>query len=1144
MEIKNKKKISSYNNEKDVFPIQIKEIKTLYQCNTLKSFNKSKNNKKTKEEGNEHENKLHKSIKPMNKFDNGKNYKKPLSIRYSLNKSNKKSFYENNTPPKKTYYNNDNSMKNIRKVDNKKFTSSVKKEKNILNSNNRLTKSSAFINTTNIEFGNKNEKNNNFIYSASNILIENKEKDKENKGKLNSLLDSMKKKEKNNKRINEESYNIEIINDNKIQQLFRYTKKLPQKNNEISLQIKNDNIKNLKQSQMKQNSNINNNNNFIINGLNQIYKKSFTVYEDKYHNYLNKGNKNNIYPNRLFANKENLINMRIKIPIKDNTNNIKGKNDIIYVNKIKSYKHNDINNNNLSNNNIEGKKKNFDSPKTVYIPKKAPSFRGISQENKHNIKRKNMTPIYYKKSYEEEENINKKRSNDTQNIQNKNEKYFYNYTEKRIKSNKYMNNDNNYTNNKERTTYSRKTSVRKQNYCWQSNNSVDNKEIKKNNSENIQNNIIINKVNEEESIIKDEIFNNEINDISSIKLNSSYDSYNIDFETNYKYKTPNIPNLDNYFINYSNKSENKNNMLYIHKFKNNGGNIDNFNNDNINKGKEYNIKIKKYSDKNYVHNNINNNISKNEYNEIKSNQKKSSVKQNLRYINSDKKFSDKFLGNIDKNKIKNPNCYSTTIFSCLKKINNINENKNNFNKNNINYKSQKNYFNNMNKTEEKSKNKNSKFNRILKNEIISFRIDDLVVLEEKILDVLISLEDDKPAYYSCFDFINYLKNNCEIFHNLNFLIKNQEEFTVIKNGINYIIFSIILLFDFSYKKEFLNQFILLFKEIINFNYQNLIFIYKYLLDNTLLSEIKNIWELKLSQFISSVFNEKYNNTSFENNIDINDKEKINDKGNILIQIKNNINFLYQTMKIIIKNYKNKNSNILFYFLKDIHKKSSLKEIFTFFKNKILHSNGLFGYMSPNIVLKQNSTFKTVSSPFLKTISKKKYTLVLGLEDTLINFQFSSTNNNTISGILKFRPGINHFLTKIKKYFEVIVFSLYPQKIGDYLIDTIEKKEKFFDYRFFIQHSIIYDNEFVKDLKRIGRPLDKIIIVDNLPQNYRLNKKNGINIKSYWEDAPNDVALSELSSILIKIARDGGDVRDGIEKYRDEIIGKVTSKINL
>ena len=109
---------------------------------------------------------------------------------------------------------------------------------------------------------------------------------------------------------------------------------------------------------------------------------------------------------------------------------------------------------------------------------------------------------------------------------------------------------------------------------------------------------------------------------------------------------------------------------------------------------------------------------------------------------------------------------------------------------------------------------------------------------------------------------------------------------------------------------------------------------------------------------------------------------------------------------------------------------------------------------------------------------------------------------------------------------------------------MNEEEKYFDYRFFIQHSIVVENEFVKDLQRIGRQIDKMIIVDNLPQNYKLQKKNGINIKSYWEEDYNDVALGELAQILINIIQNGEDVRNGIEKYRNEIIGKVTSKIDL
>ena len=1035
--------------------------------------------------------------------------------------------------------------------------------------------------------------------NLNNIVVENKKKIKKNQGKLNNLINLIKTKEIDlNRRNKEDCENIEIKNEIMSDKVFRYVKKLPQKHNETSSKIKkekNENIKNLKQLK-KQNSN--DNNNFIINGLNQIYKKSFTIREEKYNNFIlnkednkkKKYNKNNIYPNRLFPdstslkNSESSNNMRCKIPLKDTKSN-KNKKENIYVNKIQTnrnflnkyqnsnnkqnidntannsfkydkntninnlnilnndYKDNNKNPINIKNNKVFKRENKTKSPKNIYIPKKATSFRGISQENYHLTKRKNMSPIYYKKLDSENNKFNKF-------IYNNSEKerlsYFYN-SEKRDINRKFNNyEDINYINNKGRATYSRKHSAKKQNYCWQNNNSYDNK-LESQNEDNYQEIKILNKGNGDGKFFDiNQIFENDIDEISSIKNNSSYDSYTLDYESNLnRFK---FPNADNDY-NYKSKNEKKNNLIYIHKLNNN---INNYNENNDN-----NIKIVNYVTKNQ--NNINN---INRETDFKNNKNKSDKresietksynnKQNLRYINSDKKFSDKYIGHIDQNR-KNPNCYSYTTFSFFKKQNN-NENKYTLNKNNINYKSQKNYFNNLNnqkKKEEKNIIRNNKKNsnilhKILKNQILSFGLDDLAVLDEKFRDILDSLDSNKPAYNNCFDFLNYFKNNCDILHNLKLLIKNKDDFIIIKNGINYILITIIMLFDYSYKQNALSQIILFIKEMINLNYKNLILIYEYLLEYTLLSEIKNVWELKLIQIIYLSKSDQENNTSFDNlisNFEINNNNK---NENILLKIKNNISFIFQTIKIIIKNYKNKNSNILFYFFKEIHKKSSLKDIFYFFKNKILHSNGLFGYLSPQLALKQSyNLINKISAPYIKTISKKKYTLILGLEETLINFKFVPTNNKGISGLLKFRPGVNSFLSEMKKYFELIVFSLYPQKIGEYLINTLEKKEKFFDYRFYVQHATVNENEFVKDLRKIGRPLDRMIIVDNLPQNYKLNKKNGINIKSYWEEDYNDEALKELSIILIKIFQDAGDLRNGIEKYRNEILGRVSSKIDL
>ena len=64
----------------------------------------------------------------------------------------------------------------------------------------------------------------------------------------------------------------------------------------------------------------------------------------------------------------------------------------------------------------------------------------------------------------------------------------------------------------------------------------------------------------------------------------------------------------------------------------------------------------------------------------------------------------------------------------------------------------------------------------------------------------------------------------------------------------------------------------------------------------------------------------------------------------------------------------------------------------------------------------------------------------------------------------------------------------------------------------------------------------------MPQNFSLQKENGIMIKPFWGEDIYDTALFELIPILINIAKDGGDVRKGLIKYKDDIFKKVSSTI--
>ena len=58
----------------------------------------------------------------------------------------------------------------------------------------------------------------------------------------------------------------------------------------------------------------------------------------------------------------------------------------------------------------------------------------------------------------------------------------------------------------------------------------------------------------------------------------------------------------------------------------------------------------------------------------------------------------------------------------------------------------------------------------------------------------------------------------------------------------------------------------------------------------------------------------------------------------------------------------------------------------------------------------------------------------------------------------------------------------------------------------------------------------------------MQKPNGINIKPFYGENQKDKALIDLIPILINIAKDNIDTRNGLIKYRDEIITKITSNL--
>ena len=324
-------------------------------------------------------------------------------------------------------------------------------------------------------------------------------------------------------------------------------------------------------------------------------------------------------------------------------------------------------------------------------------------------------------------------------------------------------------------------------------------------------------------------------------------------------------------------------------------------------------------------------------------------------------------------------------------------------------------------------------------------------------------------------------------------------------------------------------------DIMYLNYSNLIIIYKLIINIVNNVSESNLWTYKFNKLVKN-----YNNSKEKDNSQyiLNNGRKLSN----VEKIEYNVGIIIEKIRILLKYYKTKRNEYLVSIFKKIDEKS-YEEIYNFFIDNILRKyNAKDSDSDLNLdFLKDNENFQTEPAPYIKVINTKLFSVILDLDETLVHFRINTDID--IIGILQIRPGVIPFLEEVGKYYELILFTEATQDYGDLLIDALEKNRIYFEQRFYRQHTVIIDNDFVKDLNRIGRPLDKMIIVDDKSKNYRLQKENGIHIKAFWGKDAYDNVLEELGKILVNIAKEGGDVRIGIEKYKDEILRKVTLNIS-
>jgi Dullard-like phosphatase family protein len=310
------------------------------------------------------------------------------------------------------------------------------------------------------------------------------------------------------------------------------------------------------------------------------------------------------------------------------------------------------------------------------------------------------------------------------------------------------------------------------------------------------------------------------------------------------------------------------------------------------------------------------------------------------------------------------------------------------------------------------------------------------------------------------------------------------DYQIAYDSILFELLSIVLTYKILTEIDLRNSLINNLMELINEIHQSFLIECDYILSKISNTSMSNLWIKKLKNLILSKKNWILNNNHL----------KLLHQRNIIIH-----DIIQHLIGIIPKN-NNIDIDTLSYFNNNISN-LHLIELSDYFSSEITKENLKISKAFTHIIKKNNYVNRisnknnNIVTPYLplKSYKDQKYTLVLDLDETLISFRIGIHGR----GIIKLRPGLFDFLNKIKNKYELVVFTAGTKEYADPIIDIIEKKEKYFIKRLYRQHTIYRDNIYIKDLSKLGRDLSKIIIMDNMPQNFCLQKENGILISNYF-----------------------------------------------
>ena len=298
-------------------------------------------------------------------------------------------------------------------------------------------------------------------------------------------------------------------------------------------------------------------------------------------------------------------------------------------------------------------------------------------------------------------------------------------------------------------------------------------------------------------------------------------------------------------------------------------------------------------------------------------------------------------------------------------------------------------------------------------------IEDLLILEEKFSDVLMSVKSKHNTPNECFELLNSYQQS-STYNNFENYFKDISSKAIVHSAIMYLIYNVIICYNFAFDTQFFNTCYQYLESMLEINHKTYLLLCELISLKISSSAKENIWVDKLRQMIKdSLTHIELNNKEYiyflmlHNNINYK-----NQSSNNLLEIKFYNNQLEKYIRLFLNTLSNNNLKINFCELFENLNDLSEDNLLYFFKSKIIRvinqNASVAGIESSfyKILLNENN----IELPYLKNKCPKKFSLVLDLDETLISFKLEPNEEN--KGTIRFRPYLDSFLQKVKEKYEI------------------------------------------------------------------------------------------------------------------------------